>query len=62
MEVTVNDTPITISGAVSGRTFTNYVLGDVAIVSGTNTITIKGSVANTVPNIDYLVLSPKAAA
>ena len=62
MEVTVNDTPVTISGAVSGRTFTNYVLGDVAIVSGTNTITIKGLVANTVPNIDYLVLSPKAAA
>ena len=62
IEVKVNNNVLTISGAVSGRTFTNYALGDVTLAVGETTIEVKGLEADRAPNIDFFKLSPKAAA
>ena len=60
IEVKVNNVALTVSGAVSGRTFTNYVLGDVTLGAGETTIEVKGLGTDVAPNIDFFKLTPKA--
>ena len=51
--------PLTVTGTVTGRTFTDYSLGDITINTGINYITYKN--LKTGPAIDYFKLTPKAA-
>lgn len=46
MEITMNSAPVTLSGSVSGGTFTDYKIGEVTLISGKNTMTIKSLVAD----------------
>ena len=41
MEVKVNNVAVACSGEISGSTFTDYLLGNVNLNSGENTVTIK---------------------
>ena len=56
MEVTVNGAPLTLSGTVSGNSFTDYLLGNVNLNNGANTITIKCK--TTVPTMNLLRFIP----
>ena len=56
MEVKVNGTALTLSGTVSGSTFTDYLLGTVSLNAGANTITIK--CLTTVPTMNLLRFIP----
>ena len=58
MEVKVNGTALTLSGTVSGNSFTDYLLGDVNLAAGSNTITIK--CLTTVPTMNMLRFIPNA--
>ena len=58
MEVKVNGTAVAASGTVSGNSFTDYLLGDVNLVAGSNTITIK--CLTTVPTMNMLRFIPAA--
>lgn len=61
IEIKVNGEAVTVPAiAVSGRTFTNYVIGDVEIAAGDLVVEIKGLSANTAPNIDFVKLLPAA--
>ena len=57
MEVKVNGTALATSGTVSGNTFTDYLLGEVNLNAGENTITIK--CLTTVPTMNLLRFLPK---
>ena len=59
MEVKVNGTAVAASGTVSGSTFTDYLLGEVNLTAGENTVTIK--CLTTVPTLNMLRFLPKAA-
>ena len=56
MEVTVNGAALTISGTVSGNSFTDYLLGAVNLNAGANTVTIK--CLTTVPTMNLLRFIP----
>ena len=58
MEVKVNGTAVAISGTVSGNSFTDYLLGEVNLNAGVNTITIK--CLTTMPTANLLRFIPKA--
>ena len=58
MEVKVNGTAVATSGVVSGNSFTDYLLGEVDLTAGENTITIK--CLTTVPTMNMLRFLPKA--
>lgn len=58
MEVKVNGAAVAATGTVSGSTFTSYLLGEVNLVQGENTVTIKCLTA--VPTINMLRFIPKA--
>ncbi|MCQ2799642.1 MAG: hypothetical protein MJ228_02600, partial [Bacilli bacterium] len=63
IEVKVNGTAVAIPAetAINGRTYTDYLLGNVTLIAGANTITIKSiGEADTAPNIDFLKLVPAA--
>lgn len=61
IEIKVNNAPVTVPAIeVSGRTFTNYVIGDVEIAAGDLVVEIKGLSADTAPNIDFVKLLPAA--
>ena len=63
IEVKLNNAAVTIADdfAISGRTFTDYLLGVVAVKAGTNTIEVKAiGEADTAPNIDFFKLQPVA--
>ena len=62
IEVKFNNADVEVSGAVSGRTFEEYALGDIEVVASANILVIKGLQADKAPNIDYILISPKAAA
>ena len=59
MEVKVNGTAVAASGTVSGSSFTDYLLGEVNLTAGENTVTIK--CLTTVPTLNMLRFLPKAA-
>ena len=59
MEVKVNGTAVAASGTVSGSSFTDYLLGEVNLIAGENTVTIK--CLTTVPTLNMLRFLPKAA-
>lgn len=62
IEIKVNNAAITVPAiAVSGRTFTNYDIADVALNAGEVTIEIKGLIADTAPNIDFVKLVPQSS-
>ena len=58
MEVKVNGTAVATSGTVSGNSFTDYLLGEVNLTAGENTVTIK--CLTTVPTMNMLRFLPKA--
>ena len=58
MEVKVNGTAVAATGTVSGNSFTDYLLGEVNLNAGANTVTIKCLTA--VPTINLLRFLPKA--
>lgn len=58
MEVTVNGSVLTLSGTVSGNSFTDYLLGAVSLNNGANTVTIKCK--TTVPTMNLLRFIPNA--
>ena len=58
MEVQVNGTPVAASGTVSGSSFTDYLLGQVTLAAGENTVTIKCLTA--VPTANVLRFIPQA--
>lgn len=60
MEVKVNGNAVAASGTVSGNSFTDYLLGEVNLTAGENTITIK--CLTTVPTMNLLRFIPKTAA
>ena len=64
VEVKVNNTAVAIPAetAISGRTFTDYLLGVVTLKAGENTIEVKalGEEADQVPNIDFFKFVPNA--
>ena len=60
MEVKVNGNAVSASGEVSGNTFTDYLLGEVDLNTGENTVTIK--CLTTVPTINMLRFLPKVTA
>lgn len=61
IEVKVNNQAVAVSGAISGRTFTDYLLGEVTLTAGEVTIEIKSiGGENTAPNIYLLKLVPNA--
>jgi len=63
IEVKINGVALAVTGAISGRTYTDYLLGTVTLVAGENTITIKSiGEADTAPNIDFLKFVPATAA
>ena len=57
MEIKVNGTVVAGSGTVSGNTFTDYLLGEVNLNAGANTVTIECK--TTVPTINMLRFLPK---
>ena len=44
MEITMNGAPVTLEGEVDGGTFTDYKIGEVTLVKGNNTMTVKSLV------------------
>ena len=58
MEVKVNGNAISATGTVSGNSFTDYLLGEVDLIAGENTIVIK--CLTTVPTINMLRFLPVA--
>ena len=61
LEVKINDAAVALSGQAVGGTFTDYKAGEVALVAGPNTMTVKSLAAdNENPTIDYFMFSPKA--
>ena len=63
IEVKVNNAAVAIADdfAISGRTFTDYLLGDVTLKAGENTIEVKAiGEENTAPNIDFFKFVPNA--
>ena len=58
MEVKVNGNVVAATGTVSGNTFTDYLLGEVNLNAGANTVTIEAK--GTVPTINLLRFIPKA--
>lgn len=63
IEVKVNNVAIAIPDAlaISGRTFTDYLLGNTNLTVGENTIEVKAiGESNTAPNIDFFKLVPNA--
>ena len=56
MSVTVNGAPLTLSGTVSGNSFTDYLLGAVNLANGANTVVIK--CLTTVPTMNMLRFIP----
>lgn len=63
IEVKVNDAALALPDelAISGRTFTDYLLGEVTLKAGANKIEIKAiGEADTAPNIDFMKLVPNA--
>ena len=61
IEVKVNDAVVDVTGvAISGRTFTNYPLGDVTLSAGEVSIAVKALADDVAPNIDFFKLVPKA--
>lgn len=63
IEVKVNNVAIAIPDAlaISGRTFTDYLLGNANLTVGENTIEVKAiGESNTAPNIDFFKLVPNA--
>lgn len=58
MEVTVNGNVLTLSGSVSGNSFTDYLLGTVNLSAGANTVAIKCK--TTVPTMNLLRFIPNA--
>ena len=60
-EVKINDTAVTLTGQAQGGTFTDYKAGEVALVAGANTMTVKSLAAdNENPTVDFFMFSPKA--
>ena len=60
-EVKINDTAVALSGQAQGGTFTDYKAGEVALVAGANTMTVKSLAAdNENPTVDFFMFSPKA--
>ncbi len=57
MEIKVNGTVVAGSGTVSGNTFTDYLIGEVNLNAGANTVTIECK--TTVPTINMLRFLPK---
>ena len=57
MEIKINGQAVTISGSVSGYTFTTYVLGDVTLAAN-NTMEVKN--VSGIPSIDFFKFQPKA--
>ena len=63
IEVKVNNVAIAIPDAlaISGRTFTDYLLGNANLTVGENTIEVKAiGESDTAPNIDFFKLVPNA--
>ena len=58
MEIKVNGTAVAATGTVSGNSFTDYLLGEVNLTAGANTITIKCLTA--VPTMNMLRFIPNA--
>ena len=59
IEVKFNGAALTLSGGISGRTFTDYLLGAVTTKIGENIIEIKSiGDEDTAPNIDFIKLVP----
>ena len=46
MEITVNSSPVTLSGSVTGGTFTDYTIGEANLVAGPNVMTVKSLAAD----------------
>ena len=57
MEIKINGQAVTISGSVSGYTFTTYVLGDVTLAAN-NTMEVKN--VSGIPSIDFFKFQPNA--
>ena len=57
MEIKINGQVVTISGSVSGYSFTTYVLGDVTLAAN-NTTEVKN--ISGIPAIDFFKFQPKA--
>ena len=61
MEITMNGAPVTLSGEVSGGTFTDYKIGEVTLIAGKNTMTVKSLAADgEICTIDLFTLVMKA--
>ena len=60
MTVKVNGTVVAATGTVSGNSFTDYLLGEVSLIVGENTIEI--TCLTTVPTINMFRFLPKEAA
>ena len=60
MQVTVNGHALTLSGTVSGNSFTDYLLGVVNLANGANTVVIK--CLTTVPTMNLLRFIPAEVA
>lgn len=64
IEVKCNSTAVSIPAntAITGRTFTDYLLGNVTLKVGDNTIEVKalGEEDDKAPNIDFFKLTPNA--
>ena len=58
MELKVNNNKLTLTGTVSGNSFTNYALGEVTLTAGKNVIEITCLVS--VPSINLFKFVPKA--
>ena len=58
MQIKVGDTNLTLTGTVSGNSFTDYLLGEVTLAAGQVTIEIKCLTA--VPTINMFRFIPNA--
>lgn len=57
MEITMNGNPVTLSGSVTGGTFTDYKIGEVALIAGVNVMTVKSlALDNEICTIDLFTL------
>ena len=61
MEITVNSATVALTGSVSGGTFTDYTIGEAALVAGPNVMTVKSLAAdNEISTIDLFTFILKA--
>ncbi len=57
IEIKLNDVKVNATGIITGQNFNTYPLGDVNVIAGVNTITVK--VISAAPGIDFFRFLPK---